>query len=314
MNRVKQREAGTDALVYMMSRQKVLESNQRYGTANLYRSAHNRFASFMKGGSVMLDKITIQMVCDFEDFLKKQRLSQNSTYTYISCIRAAYHSAVSEGLVALGVNPFSRMRMRPTRTHKRAISAKEIEEIAMLVLELPFLLLTRDIFVFSYMASGIPFIDLVNLKQENIQGDFLVYYRRKTNALITTRLTKGMRVIIQRYAGQGVDGLLFPILKRVDASYTEYKSCLRRYNRNLEKISNLMKNPVKLTSYTARHSWATEAKRQNTPVAVIGEALGHTSEKTTRFYLDSLDQSVLDKANMQIIRRLDEMIQKRKRE
>ncbi len=68
---------------------------------------------------------------------------------------------------------------------------------------------------------------------------------------------------------------------------------------------------VKLTSYVARHSWATEALRQNIPVAVISQAMGHTSEKTTRIYLAQLDQSVLNKANAKITKKAANMFLKR---
>ena len=76
---------------------------------------------------------------------------------------------------------------------------------------------------------------------------------------------------------------------------------LRTYNRRLGAIGDKLSNPVKLTSYVARHSWAMCAKEKSASVAVIGQALGHTSEKTTRFYLSNLDQSVIDRINLKII-------------
>ena len=64
-------------------------------------------------------------------------------------------------------------------------------------------------------------------------------------------------------------------------------------------------------TYTLRHSWATEALRQNIPVAVISQAMGHTSEKTTRIYLAQLDQSVLNKANAKITKKAADMFLER---
>nr|WP_046148794.1 tyrosine-type recombinase/integrase [Parabacteroides sp. HGS0025] len=63
--------------------------------------------------------------------------------------------------------------------------------------------------------------------------------------------------------------------------------------------------------HLARHTWATEALRQNIPVAVISQALGHTSEKTTRIYLAQLDQSVLNKANEAVTKEVGDSIMKR---
>lgn len=52
--------------------------------------------------------------------------------------------------------------------------------------------------------------------------------------------------------------------------------------------------------YILRHSWATIAKVNGASVHVIGECLGHTSEKTTRIYLKELDHSALDAVNNQV--------------
>lgn len=56
--------------------------------------------------------------------------------------------------------------------------------------------------------------------------------------------------------------------------------------------------------YIARHSWASAAKGKNIPISVISEGMGHDSEATTQIYLASLDNSVVDKANAQILKGL----------
>ncbi|RHJ90434.1 integrase, partial [Bacteroides sp. AM07-16] len=102
---------------------------------------------------------------------------------------------------------------------------------------------------------------------------------------------------------------LFPQLCG-EGSHGAYKAVLARHNACLKEIGRRLRHPVKLTSYVARHSWATEAFRQHVPVSVISQALGHTSEKTTRIYLDQLDQSVLNKANNRITRSIAELVGK----
>lgn len=86
---------------------------------------------------------------------------------------------------------------------------------------------------------------------------------------------------------------------------------MHTYNTMLKEIGEQLAFPSKLTSYVARHTWATEALRQNIPVAVISQALGHTSEKTTRIYLAQLDQSVLNKANEAVTKEVGDSIMKR---
>ena len=85
------------------------------------------------------------------------------------------------------------------------------------------------------------------------------------------------------------------------------KRSLYKYNEALHELGRGL-NIGPLTSYVARHSWATEAYRRHTPIAIISQALGHTSERTTRFYLDQLDVSDLAKANRLIVGDLDRMV------
>ena len=75
-------------------------------------------------------------------------------------------------------------------------------------------------------------------------------------------------------------------------------------NRSLKKIGRLLGLAIPLTTYVARHGWASIAKSKNIPIATISEAMGHDSENTTRIYLASLDTSVVDKANSLILRSL----------
>lgn len=61
---------------------------------------------------------------------------------------------------------------------------------------------------------------------------------------------------------------------------------------------------IPLTSYVARHAWASIAHKKNISISVISEAMGHDSENTTRIYLASLDPSVVDNANRLILKSL----------
>ena len=90
---------------------------------------------------------------------------------------------------------------------------------------------------------------------------------------------------------------VFPIIVRDGNEYLDYRNAMRLLNKKLKKISTLAELEEPITTYTARHSWATIAKRSGIPTAVISEGLGHDSEETTQIYLDSFDNDVLDDAN-----------------
>ena len=75
-------------------------------------------------------------------------------------------------------------------------------------------------------------------------------------------------------------------------------------NRTQKEKARLANIPVPLSMYCPRHSWASAAKGKNIPISVISEGMGHDSEATTQIYLASLDNSVVDKANAQILKSL----------
>jgi len=167
----------------------------------------------------------------------------------------------------------------------------------------------RDLFLFSFMACGMAFVDLAHLTQNNVRGNVLVYYRVKTKTEIRVTITSGMRRLLEKYAWEN-SNLLFPVLQSEEVSYERYKVALRTYNRRLATIGDMIDCPVKLTSYVARHSWAMQAKENSVSVAVISQALGHTSEKTTLFYLKELDQNIIDRVNLKIIDFVEKWVSK----
>lgn len=285
----------------------------RYSTADLYRASTNWLKRFWGNDKLPFSDITSGLIDRFHDWLLSLgHLKTNSINSYLSNFRAIYHTAVREGLVKYeGISPFTNLSLREEETPKRALRRETIEEIAQMdVSDEPKLEMAKDFALFSFLACGISFIDLAHLTRENIIGDELVYNRYKTGILIRVGITAGMQRLLDKYA-RADNQYLFPILQQ-DAEgenlYRGYKRTLRVYNASLADIGARLSVPVCLTSYVFRHTWATEALRNDTPIAVISQALGHTSERTTRHYLAALDQSRLNFANKIIIKGLDSLI------
>ncbi|WP_455634816.1 tyrosine-type recombinase/integrase [Parabacteroides sp.] len=275
----------------------------RHNTADLYRTTRNRVRRFMNNKELDLRRITPDWVARFAASLRAEGLRPNSVRTYLSNLRAIYHQACREGLIPRqSLSPFEGQLPRKERGESRALDEKTLGKIAALRLEGPDREheLALDLARFSLLACGMPFVDLVRLTRDNIQGDELVYRRKKTGALIRVGITPAMRGLIGKYAVKG-SRYLFPVLPTDRAvGHEEYKALLRSYNRTLTEIGASLSTPVRLTSYTMRHSWATNAYRKHIPLSIISQALGHTSEQTTRHYLAALDQSELNRANEQV--------------
>ena len=84
----------------------------------------------------------------------------------------------------------------------------------------------------------------------------------------------------------------------------QYKKTAHLVNQKLKKLGMRLGLSIPLTTYVARHAWASIAKSKNISLSVISEAMGHDSENTTRIYLASLDTSLVDKANSLILKSL----------
>ncbi len=311
--RQSKKKRGTPVLLfteYVKVRARGKREQGKLSTAELYEVAGRHFERFLKGRTCRIKEVTATLIADFHCFLQRQRLRTNSINSYLSSLRAVYNAALSEGLVAVRENPFARLRLKREETVKRAISAEAIRKMATLDLrKRPELERAADLSLFSFMAFGMPFVDIVNLRKENIRDGEIVYNRHKTGTQIRISITAGIEVLVRKYENDTpfVFDLGQEALGRTDNG--GYKRLLSRQNRALREIGERhLGLKTKLTSYVTRHTWASEALAHHVPVAVISQALGHSSEKTTRCYLSQLDQSELDRANKQITEFLDNLL------
>jgi len=128
----------------------------------------------------------------------------------------------------------------------------------------------------------------------------MVYKRTKTGKNYSIKLTAPANKILSYYIkDQKHKDYIFPIIKRetLELQLKDMQNEIKTFNKYLKKIADLCGIESNLTSYVARHTWATIAKDLNVPVSVISEGLGHEDIKTTQIYLDSFDADVIDKAN-----------------
>lgn len=297
---------------YIIKRASEKREMGKYSTAELYEVAGRHFLRFLTGRSCRIRDITPTMVSDFQCYLQRLRLKRNSVNSYMSSLRALYNAAISDGFTPPIVNPFSHLRLRREESAKRSIGSEEIRRMAALDLhDRPDLEQAADLALFGFMAFGMPFVDIVNLKRENIKGGEIIYNRHKTGTQIRIGITLGMEVLMRKYGNDSQFIFAIGQERLQDGDYKGYKAMLRAHNSALKEIGgNLLGIGTKLTSYVMRHTWASEALAHHVPVSVISQALGHSSEKTTRCYLSLLDQSELNNANRVITDFLDSMLTK----
>ena len=164
---------------------------------------------------------------------------------------------------------------------------------------------SRNYFLFSFYNMGMNFMDIALLKKSNLIGDRLEYVRAKTGKTYSIKLQGPSLKILKLYIkDQKPDDFIFPIVKRTELAdqLKDIQNDRKTNNKYLKLMAEKCEINAKITSYVARHSWATIAKNLDVPISVISEGLGHEDIKTTQIYLESFEVDVLDKANKLIIR------------
>lgn len=273
-------------------------------TAETYMTTLNSFLRFRKEKDVLLEEVDSSLMMNYESYLKSTGICPNTTSYYMRNLRAIYNRAVEQNLTVQR-NPFKHVYTGIDKTVKRAIPLEEIRRLRKLDLsKSPSLAYARDIFLFSFYTRGMSFIDMAFLKKKDLQNGILSYRRQKTRQQLFIKWEHPMQEIINRYDTQGSPYLLPIIRDQETDGRKQYKKTAHWVNQKLKKLGKLLGLSIPLTTYVARHAWASIAKSKNVSVSVISEAMGHDSENTTRIYLASLDTSLVDKANNLILKSL----------
>lgn len=291
---------------FMSGQIQFLLACDRVGTAKNYRSVLECLRVFLKGRDMTFPQMTSRFIERYNDYLRCKGLVRNSLSFHMRILRAVYNKAVREGLAEQS-EPFRNVYTGVDRTRKRAVDKNIISKLIGLDLSRSApLAFTRDLFLFSLYTRGMAFVDIAFLRQENIKDGTICYVRRKTRQQLCIRIEPCMQQIIDRYAGRS-GTYIFPILKSEAAveAYSQYRVSMSYCNRLLKRLSAMLGLQQGLSFYAARHSWATLARDCNVPVSVISAGMGHTSERTTRIYLTSLENSLIDNANRGVLSHLN---------
>ena len=285
-----------------------LKSNERIETANIYRSTKNAWSKFLKKDQWSFDDIDLQIIKNFESHCESSGKMPNTIFLYLRTLKTIINTAKRNQIIWDSYDPFKGFNMakyRNIKTRKRAISREELSRIEKMKIDKNSRKYhSRNYFIFSYYAAGINFVDLAQLEWNNIEGSDLIYERKKTSELIRIPLRKEAKKIIKEYQSNrtSIQGdYIFPILdKSIHSTNSSISNRLHKVNHQMNKdlqvIGSELGISIKLTTYVARHTFATVMKYQGVATSIIGQALGHEDEKTTRIYLDSFGSEMMKEA------------------
>ena len=281
-----------------------LRKEQRDGTAHVYQSTLNRINLFTGENLMTFGQLTSQWLARFEKFLLADQLTWNTISTYMRMLRSIYNQAVSQGVASYVPHLFSKVHTGVDSPVKRAVSPETMRRVmldeCLLSQKQTF---GRDMFVLLFLFRGMPFVDLAFLRKCDLQGNTITYHRRKTGRRLTVVVGSEAMKIIYKYMHHDENSpYLFPIIREPGVrEHQQYTCMLRNVNYQLSRLVSKMKLKEALSTYVARHTWATTALRQNYNSSLICDAMGHSSVKVTETYFQRFKEEEVDRMNRSIV-------------
>lgn len=277
-----------------------MESKTNRGTRGVYKHTLDRIRAFDKNvDNKMFEDIDLKWLTDFEAFCAKTAC-KNARNIHLRNIRAVFNNAIDYGITT--AYPFRRFKIRPEATRKRSMSVEELRRLFDYPVE-DYAEIYRDMFRLIFMLVGINSVDLHGLKSITRDGR-IEYKRAKTGRLYSIKVEPEAMEIINKY--RGVKGLLCIADRWIDS-----RNFRHQCNKALQKIGQVERKGrggkktitaefEGVTTYWARHTWATIAASLDIPKDTIAAALGHGGDTVTDIYID-FDQKKVDEANRRVL-------------
>lgn len=279
----------------------VLKKEKRLGTASSYECAINSLESFKKG--LTFADITPSLLKQYEAWVLEQNKSITTVGIYLRGLRAIFNlQNLDNSLYPFGDGK-GKYSIPTGKNIKKALTMDELRTIYHYsATDNKTKIMARDYWFFLYLCNGLNVKDFCLLRWENIGKDYITYIRAKTQNTtrekkkITIAIKSQSQAIIQAYGQPSISktAFVFPHLNDTmsdEKKRATYQQLTKTINKYMKQISSELGIDKKVTTYYARHSFATMLKRSGAQTELISELLGHSSKDVTSKYLDSFENS-----------------------
>lgn len=240
-------------------------------TWEIYEATRKKLETF-GASSLTFEDFDAKTLKRFDDFLAKDSPSPNARAIHLRNIRAVFNAAIADEVTAC--YPFRKFRISYEPTRKRSLSMERMRSIIHDDCQYP---RERDMFVLTFYLWGINMVDLSKLGTTSMVDGRLEYRRAKTGKLYSVKLEPEALEIISRYHEEG-DTNLISFLGR----YKDYRNYIYRIDERLKKMYG-----PDISTYWARHTFATLLAELDTPIDTISLALGHSyGSRITQVYIN----------------------------
>ena len=297
---------------YMKSVIERLTADKKRPAVHTYNATLNSFTKFFGGQGteemLVTDVFTAGKLKEYEAWLRSRNASWNTVSTYMRVLKAVYNRLVEAKRLTYDARLFDSVYTKVEAQSKRSLTEEQMNTL----LHTDFEKLPEDVqnvlayFLLMFLFRGMPFIDMAYLRKQDLKEHCITYCRHKTGKKMVVRIPHEATALFEKCRNKKTDsGYLFPILDETTENdkklYKNYRQALRTFNRKLAKMAALLLPGTNISSYTARHTWATLAFYSGIPIGIISKALGHSSIKVTETNLKPFENEKVDAANDELI-------------
>tara|TARA_B110000285_G_scaffold227521_1_gene288985 strand:- start:137 stop:1378 length:1242 start_codon:yes stop_codon:yes gene_type:complete len=299
---------GNDVFYHCTEAVNRLKKGGKLSTAETYELSKKSFVAFEKSknlnskSSLSLYNITVEWLNDYQKYMTDKGRSLTTVGIYLRCMRALFNSAISEDDINKEFYPFGKNKYQipSVKNKKKALSSEQLRILFKAKVSSPEQKKARDFWFFSYSCNGMNIKDIAQTRYKDIEDGVLSFYRAKTLntskhgiSAITVHLTDYANTIIKKYASKkpAPDKLVFDIIKDDESEEKKrvrIKNFTRFINQHIKKVCEVNDLPM-ITTYWARHSFATNSIRKGASMEFVQESLGHEDLKTTMNYFAGFD-------------------------
>lgn len=281
----------------------------RTGNARAHHDTKNSFFRFCKNQKILFKEITVELLDKYETHLRSTGSNDGGIGVRMRELRAVFNDAIKKNVVDEKYYPFKTYKVSKLKGKgfKKALSRDEVRLIENLdEIAYPHLVEAKHLFVFSYYTRGMNYFDMMKLRWENIIDDKIIYTRSKTKGRFIIKILEPVSEILSFYKKElNNTGYVFPILLHDNLTPIQIENRkakkLKRFNSDLKLIAGIVGINKSLTSYVARHSYATNLKQLGVSTDLISQSMGHQNIAITSAYLKDFEDDVIDDANEKLL-------------
>ncbi|MFO7791294.1 MAG: tyrosine-type recombinase/integrase [Bacteroidota bacterium] len=289
---------------------KELKKFNQLNTSTTYINSRNSLQQFAKEkkqrdfNKLTFYDITPEWLKEYEFYFTRVKGGSIATVgIYLRSLRTLFNIAIDKNFIERDFYPFGKRKYQiPTSGKvKKTLKQDQLRVLFHAEPQNQEQAKARDFWFFSYACNGMNPKDIALLKYKNYDGDSLSFERAKTKGnrkagmkYIVIYLNDFSAGIIKKYGTKNTnpDNYIFNIIDDQMTPEDQRKGInnfVRFINQHIKNLAKANGLPEQITTYWARHTFATNSIRNGATMEFIQESLGHGDLKTTQNYFAGFD-------------------------